>query len=85
MAALLAHALKKREELIRKRLCIFCLSWAGFCEQSVITKKEFCKEHVKKICSCGKQAATECGFAGSLFVCGQLLCDDCLCCFHPHG
>lgn len=57
-------------------MCKFIRAYIGKC--NLEPNNNFCKEHAKVICKCGKQAIHECSQINQ-FVCGKPLCDDCKC------
>ena len=69
----------KKENALKQ--CQFVIPWAGRCKR--ISEQDYCEEHRRQKCHCGKQATTGCDSAGSL-VCGRPLCDNCQCPTHKY-
>lgn len=53
-------------------VCKYEIPWYGRCRKRAET--DFCSEHKKEKCACGKQASHACGHMGQ-FMCGAPLCD----------
>ena len=64
--------------------CKWNVAWVGPCQKEAEGKTEYCKEHTKKCCSCGKPATHDCDETG-MFVCGAPLCGDCKHTTFPDG
>lgn len=73
------------DQLDRVAECQFYEAWKGECGETIEEWGPIlplCDEHRGTMCrSCGDQATTQCGSAGSL-VCGQPLCETCECPSH---
>lgn len=56
--------------------CKFNIAWRGYCNAE--TEGEFCSIHEGLKCRCGQQANRECPETLGAFICGGLLCENCL-------